>query len=399
VGKVRLRYYVVINGNGHWKPGPHARAAGFTNIPCGPDGPKAWDTATQWIDRWDRTRRGLAPAPNESANLKAGDAEELAIYPTGSIGDAFRRYRRTDSWMGKKKPATRNDWFAGWKHIKPILGDVDPTTVDFEIFDAFRADIEKRHGAHAAWRATKIWRALWKVMAAMGMCLKDGDPSLGLSNSAPKGRSATWSEGEVLHLIKWAIRNRYLGAAACMAVVWDSGLQPGDARTLTPGHAYEDAQGLFFDLSRGKTARGVLATLSRRTTALLDAYIQDLPVELLDKSPIFRNRSGAPYTKDKLAADFRTIRKAVFGEDEDRKLMDFRRSGAVEAQVGDASPDHVGKKLGNSLATSSVLQETYQPVRAATVRLVDDARMIGRGRLRGNDSATKVAIRWRQKSP
>jgi len=70
---------------------------------------------------------------------------------------------------------------------------------------------------------------------------------------------------------------------------------------------------------------------------IVDAYIAGLGVELLANAPIFRNRSGRPYSKDTLGDDFRVVRAAVFGLAENRTLADFRRSGAIEAAAGGRS--------------------------------------------------------------
>jgi len=45
---------------------------------------------------------------------------------------------------------------------------------------------------------------------------------------------------------------------------------------------------------------------------LLGAYIEKLGVTLAGEAYIFRNRSGAPYSKDTLGDDFRTVREAEF---------------------------------------------------------------------------------------
>ena len=62
--------------------------------------------------------------------------------------------------------------------------------------------------------------------------------------------------------------------------------------------------------------------------------------------PIFHTRGGqpgpkggrprppAPYTKDMLSRDFAKVRELAFGEEEDRKISDMRRSGAVEGDAG-----------------------------------------------------------------
>ncbi len=117
----------------------------------------------------------------------------------------------------------------------------------------------------------------------------------------------------------------YHGLAACMAVGWDSMLSPVDARTLTPSQCSYDAVGVMFVLDRAKTGRGAAATLSRWSLAILTAYVKKLGVELAPNAPIFRNRSGAPYSKDTLGDDFRDVREAINSE-EKRQLADMRRS-------------------------------------------------------------------------
>ena len=51
-------------------------------------------------------------------------------------------------------------------------------------------------------------------MAALGYCVRDADPSLGVRNTAAKGRSATWAEGEAVRMFKGAWRLKYYGLAA-----------------------------------------------------------------------------------------------------------------------------------------------------------------------------------------
>src|SRR5215813_7351928 len=106
----KLRHYVVKRGKAFWQPTKVMRALGFFSVPCGSDGPAAWAIAEQWNARWDRTRRGEVPSPAIVAadNLSPEKSEELTVYPPRSIGEAFRRYRRTDEWA-RKKPRTRED--------------------------------------------------------------------------------------------------------------------------------------------------------------------------------------------------------------------------------------------------------------------------------------------------
>ena len=141
--------------------------------------------------------------------------------------------------------------------------------------------------------------------------------------------------------------------------------------------------GDVFFTERGKTGAPVGGALSARSIAALAAYLEALGLELHGDAFIFRNRSGAPYLKNALAKDFRDVRTAEFGPFERRMLgHDFRRTGAVEAIVGDARAEHVAHAMGNTLSASNALFATYVPANAATLRAVMEARRRGRGKLR-----------------
>lgn len=74
-----------------------------------------------------------------------------------------------------------------------------------------------------------------------------------------------------------------------------------------------------------------------------------LPNNLLPTAPIFMTRTGAAYTKNSLAKDFRDIRKLVLPGDT-RQLQEVRRTGAVEAQSGGADLSIISKKMANTVA-------------------------------------------------
>jgi integrase len=384
---VKIPYYSVRrNGRGFWEPRPHMRTLGFFSIACGPDGPDAWAVARQWHDRWQSVKSGKSPAPAmiTAANLSPETAEHLTVYPPRSLGEAFRRYRNTTQWTDGKKPRTREDWWRAWKWIKPVFGDCDPRTVTLEGIDAWRGKIEAAVSLREAHRCVKIWRALWRVAAALGYCISDADPSRGVRNRAAPGRSETWTEGEVVRLFKRAWRDGYHGLAAAIAVAWSTQLSPGDVRSLRASQLARSAAGAVCFQDRAKTGKPVGGALTDRALAALDAYTAGLGVELHGEAYIFRNRSGAPYSSDTLGDDFRDVRRALFGDRESRTLADFRRSGAVEAIAGNASAAQLAHAMGNTLSTSNSLFATYVPVNMTSIRAVMDARRVGRGRIRGH---------------
>jgi len=383
---IKLKHYCLKRGGrGFWTPTKKMRALGFSSVPCGPDGPEAWAIAEEWERRWQATRRGDEPSPAmvSSENLSPSQSEELTVYPPHSLGEAFRRYRRTNEWAGKA-PRTRDDWWRVWKRIKPIFGDTDPRTVTLEDISAWRKVIDDTVSLREAHRALKIWRALWKVSAALGYCRRDADPSLGVRNTAAKGRSEIWTEGEVVRLYKRALRDGYQGLAALIAVAWSTQLSPGDVRALKASQLAKDASGAAFFTERSKTGTPVGGALNDRALAAVYGYLEGLGIELHGEAYIFRNRSGAPYSKDTLGDDFRDVRGAEFGKLERRTLADFRRSGAHEAIAGDATPAALAHAMGNTLSASNALFETYCPANRTTILSVQEARRRGRTKLMGN---------------
>jgi hypothetical protein len=420
VGDVKIRYYVTRENNaagrrwGYWAPCLARRnaktgnieptlmaALGFELVDCGPDGPLAWATAKSWNDRWD-----VARAQHERGELVERPAAIERSFPPGSLGEAFGRFRSTETWK-KKKPRTREDWLRGWKLIEPTFGDVDPKTVALEHVDSWYAALLETKGVRESHRAMKIWRALWRIVATMRTagggkyCERDHDPSLGIRRETPRPRDAIWYEGEAVLLVKGAWRQGYLGLAACLAVAWDTSFSPVDVRTLTLAQLFDDAGGQVFQRSRAKTGKATIGTLSKRAQWVLNAYLATLPKGLHPSAPIFHTRGyvpsarggkprpPVPYTADTLGDDFRDVRSVVFPGDR-RQLLDFRRSGTVEAKAGGATRDMLKDKLGNSIDSNAMLDATYLPPNATVVRLVDETRRLGRVRLRGNSGDRKT---------
>jgi hypothetical protein len=382
--KIKVRHYVVKGGKGFWQPTKAMRLLGFYSVPCGADGPEAWSIAERWNARWDKIRRREEPSPASIAaeNLSPEQSEELTVYPARSLGEAFARYRRTNEWSSKA-PRTREDWWRGWKQIKPIFGDVELRTVTLEDISAWRKTIEETISLREAHRCLKIWRAMWKVAAALGCCVRDADPSLGVRNRAAPGRNLQWSEGEVVRVGKRAWRMGYYGLAAVIAIAWDTQLSPGDVRALRASQLARGVTGDAFFTERGKTGTPVGGILSTRSLVVLTAYLEKLGAELHGDAYIFRNRSGAPYSRDTLGDDFRNVRTVEFGPLERRTIgHDFRRSGAGEAITGGAKAEAVAHAMGNTLSASNALFATYVPVNVGTLRQVMNARRVGRQKLR-----------------
>jgi hypothetical protein len=293
-------------------------------------------------------------------------------WPVGSVGAAFDDFRQTGVW-GAKKPRTREDWERGWKYIEHVFGPVAPETIVLAQIDAWYRSIVAGKGVREGWRALKIWRALWQAMIALGYCSKQ-DPSKAIRRETPTARQDVWREGEVVRLVKTAIRRGYRGLACIIAVAWEAALSPVDVRKLTFAQMADDGRKIVFRISRAKTGRAAIGTLGSRASKLVRIYVDSLPGDHLPTAQIFRHRSGRSYSKDTLGDDFRDIR----GTAETRTLADMRRSTAIEALAGGAHAALISSKLANGLATNEALHRTYLPVDQGAVEAVDKARLKGR---------------------
>jgi hypothetical protein len=179
----------------------------------------------------------------------------------------------------------------------------------------------------------KIWRALWRVAGAMQYCDADSDPSLGIRRKTPTPRTQVWTVGKAVRLVKGAWRMGYHGLSVLLAIAWDTQLAPIDCRRLTLTQMTRNGTAVAFAVGRAKTGAAAIGTLCTRSQRLLEHYLSTLGAELLPTVPILRNRSGAAYSKETLNKDFAKVRARVFGPAETRKIMDIRRSGAVEAMA------------------------------------------------------------------
>jgi hypothetical protein len=337
MGNIKIPYYSVRKGRGFWLSTKPMQAKGFpSSIPCGPDGPDAWKIAQEWNARWQAARTGREPAQKH-------------VWPRGSLGEAFDRFRRTESWKTDKAHRTREDWERGWNHIAPIFGDLAPRTVTL----ARRRVVSCAQGHEVGTGSTPGDEDLACSLAgrrsdALLLCRPGpelrhtaGDTE-GSVGDVGGGRGCQAREGSLAAKIprpRMHHRDRLRPATRT------------DRRTL-PASRGQSGQWttLWFEIDRAKTGRDALATLSQRTQALMRGYVATLPSNLLPTAALFMTRTGAAYTKNSLAKDFRNIRRLLFPCDT-RQLQDMRRTGAVEAQSGGADLSVISQKMANTISS------------------------------------------------
>lgn len=373
------------NGRRYWEPTPEMQKAGFQPKPLGPEGPDSRAAALRLYQSWEAHRTGK-PDPVPVVLPKGREAAEVArVWPRGSIGEAYVRFMKTAEW-GKLAHSTRNrDILPNWAYIRDQWGAADPNLMTFEIMSEWRQELEAKHGPNVAHKVIKEWRRHWGVMLALKTAF-GSDPSKGIRNSAPPPRWQTWGEGEVVRLVKAAIRRKSLRLAVMIAAIWDTQFQPGDIRTLKAKHIRmvgATLEEVIFDRTvdgRQKTGKPAIGTLSRRTRRLFAAYIETLPA-MTPEAWLFPLSTRRVMAISELTRDFRELCETVFPGDL-RQMRDMRRSGTVEAFAGGASAADVGTKMANSIGRSNVLMATYNPVDLASVRRADDARLVGRRKRR-----------------
>lgn len=380
----RIPYTSVRGGKRLFEPRGRMVAAGFQAKPLGPDNEAARREAWRLYEAWMAVRDGRAPSPAAPAAGKL--APELAClaktYPRRSIGEAWQRWVQTDEWKGLAHSNRTKIWWPAWlKRIEPVFGPVAPNTITMEMMSRWRLQVAEEHGLDAAHKATKVWRSLWRVLQALRYT-QLSDPSAKLKNTAPRPRTVLHAQASALRLAKTAWRQGQRGLACLIVTIWDTGFQPGDARTAKVKHLATDPRTGRYLIDRTgegreKTGVAVIGTLSRLGDAMVRTYLAGVGVPLNGEVPLFRTRRGAPYRDTTLSHDFADLRAGIDPADR-RQLRDMRRTATTEAFRGGAEARHISQKLGNSIDRSAFLFKTYNPVDLEQVKAADRARIRGR---------------------
>jgi hypothetical protein len=354
MAKVPIRYYRTRGPgrNGFWEPGAQAEQYGLPkSAPCGPDGPAAWAIAEAWNEKL-KAAKVKAPAPPK--------------YPPGSLGSFYLQFQQTKAHIVTRKKRTKEDYERVWPEIERRFGTKLVTQITASDSEDFHVDIHPAHNPESlfswneAHRTLKVWRKLLHAMAAYEV--RPGVAPIGeVSNPAPKGREATWTNSEIQTLIDKAIEMNFAGVAISVRFMWDAMLSPVDARLL-PASGLKRSDGAFVSWRRTKTSKRLAAYLSHETDEALTKYQADLVargINAMPDAPIVRRPDGRAYLdKDSFGDDFRLVRAAAFPGD-DRQMLDIRRSAATEARQGGATRDDLGRAMANSLDDNDALYETY----------------------------------------
>lgn len=334
------------------------REAGFMVVPMGKGGPGIGAGGNPAASTDDKRRARELNAEWDTVRIGAKPRQRLdrPIFPDGSVGHAYHRVmklreaerlQRRIVWTSEQK--SRDDWLRAWKWIGPKFGDCDLRTIQPEHFLRIDPITGKTTGL------------LPDVEAAVSISgAASCSQSLAQSVEA-HGRDEAQQPTEAL--LRPRFRSRQSGdqqrarsAAGLMAA--PRGSAPGAAGTahglLPAGHLHRGWPGLDVLADRcpklntlsgsAGRARSVVrarplrraATLSPWSLVIPKGHVQKLGADIAPNAPIFRNRSGATYSKDTLGDDFRAVRE-TFDKTDMRQLADMRRSGAIEGDAGGGS--------------------------------------------------------------
>jgi len=195
----------------------------------------------------------------------------------------------------------------------------------------------------------------------------------------PKPRNEVWFAHEVATLVRTAQEANYAAMALGIRLSRETLMSPGDVRQITRSMLKQDAEGFYVSTTRGKTGKDVIVAISTELGDDLAAYMSGLGFELMPDQPVLRTvRDKRRYTKVRFTDEFAKIRKLAFGSEETRKMMDLRRSGNVEAELGGASPDDHAEILANTLNKDAGLEAKYTPPTVAKARKLAKQRELGR---------------------
>lgn len=339
-----------------WEPRPEQRAAGFRAVELDEDRP-TWSIKS-------------AKAENRSwERHKAGDRTSTVRSSSRTVDALIERYRR--EVLPSKKPATQKSYHTNLLIISETWGDHLASSISVMDMFTWGRDMAIMRGATQAKRVMSMMSVLMKFAERpLEWRARGSNPcsDIDLPVPPPRRRIATAEEVAALE-----------DAADKLAEEKDN------ATFLNVGHA------IRFGLFQGARLTDILAANTGHFTDAVDGsdgfvwrYVQSKRgTEMM--TPVHPENAG--FVRDRLrAAESRTdplipgptgrwrmsnfetyfsqVRTRAAKETASCATLtfrDLRRTAGVRARMGGADRSDVGDALGNSLAESARLAETYTP--------------------------------------
>lgn len=340
-----------------WEPPAAAKLLGWANTDL-PDDP-------------GKARR---EADRLNAQLDRGTRASADPRPVGrTMTDLMENYRGAPQWRALA-PKTRESYarlmaIIGKKWGGELVAAFTPAVVNAWYESYCNAGRPRMAQALVRMLSTLFTRA-----SLIGWRPAGSNPcrDVRMATPAPRTRRATWSDLDALVAKADALGLHGIGTAVLLLAL--AGQRSTDVRearlsdfrlvTLVRG----EAPAWCWALTRQKRGTPGLVELHPDLERRLRPRLLR-PAEDADSPACPRPDTGGPYNEDLFIRHFAKVRdatgrKALAG----LQMRDLRRTFAVLARDGGASPEDVGDALGNTAGLNPVLKATYMPATAIPAR-------------------------------
>lgn len=362
MGKHKIRHLVPKNGRYFFQPSKALREAGYQPEPLGKDLAAAIARAEELNAEWDNRHK---------------DKEETRLASPGTVERYIQDIKKSGSYLDKSA-ARQAEFDYTSAIIIETFGPSQMKVVKPRHCQIFYDNLKKLYGDHKAHRVMKDLRFVFNHAVKFGVLFTN--PALAFTVKAPAPRKQSWTPEQVHTAITVGWEKGYHGAAVAIAIMYDTGMSPVDARTLEMGNLDDNK---IID-SREKTGVSFSGELWPETMEWIKAYHDMLGIASTPSALVIRTRTGQPYTKDLLAKDIRTVRRLA-GLPDDLQARDLRRTATIEEYEGGASEKQVAAARGWSTKTSARMSDVYGPGNFNMAKGAKDAR-------KKNLSGPKVGI-------
>lgn len=264
MGTQRVRYLIERRGGFYFQATPRMRAAGIFSEALGTDRARAIARAVELAAAWDATREGVESGP--------------APVP-GTVSAFIAELRASTAWTDKA-PRTIEELDYVMGVIEPVFGPTPLPAVTPEHCQAFYDALRRTGSVH---RAKKVFKWLrWLFHRAEATWKIPKTPASAVAVEQPLPRQTIWTPGQVEAYVAAAEAMGYAGVALVAAIIYDTSLRSGDARTLPTEAFREDRVGPF---EQAKTGRPAMLPLWPETSARIEAYKRSLGATLLPGTP------------------------------------------------------------------------------------------------------------------
>jgi integrase len=349
-----------------WEPRAADRALGFAPVDL--------DAA-----RPDWTRREAARLNAELDRARAAGARAPRHARGRRIEDLVHRYRASPEWA-RLSPRTQRSYLQLLGIIGPKWGQAAVADFDKPTMKVWYDTLVTARGLRMAQALIRMMSVLFSQAELIGWRAEQSNPCfrLRLRSPPPRARRGDWAEVDAA--IAAAATLGWPGFACAVALSVYQGQRqtdvlapPRGAFGLLPAADADGARRWVWRFRRSK--RGNLGVMPLHDEAIphvrrLLAETGPAEAPFGPKDPLYVDAvTGLPFTAETFGARWKRVRAAAARacpSIASMQFRDLRRTFGMAAREGGADDDDIGDVLGNSVARSPQLEETYLPPSFAT---------------------------------